>query len=117
MGCGWSNADSDADIVTLTDGAVINLAELATANLNVRATTNVAVASVAFALTGATTHNQTESVAPYALFGDCAGDFNAGAFAVGQHTLVVTPYSERWSRGHGDNRSLRSRSGKPVGLR
>jgi hypothetical protein len=85
------NADSDADIVALTDGAVINLATLT--NLNVRATTSSPVGSVKFELSGASTLNQTESVAPYALFGDASGDFNAGTLAVGQHTLVVTPYS------------------------
>ncbi|TWU57091.1 Dockerin type I repeat protein [Rubripirellula tenax] len=87
------DSDSDADIVELTNGAVISLTELARTTLNARATTNLAVGSVRFALSGATTKNQTESVAPYALFGDTAGDFAAGTLALGQHTLVVTPYS------------------------
>ena len=47
-----------------------------------------------FELTGATTRSQTETVAPYALFGDDGGDYRPGTFAVGQHTLVVTPYAE-----------------------
>lgn len=87
------NADNDADLTLLTNGAVFNLASIGTSNLNVRATTSQQVGSVGFELTGATIHSQTETLAPYALFGDAAGDFRPGAFEVGQHTLVVTPYS------------------------
>ncbi|WP_068259802.1 DUF5060 domain-containing protein [Rubripirellula obstinata] len=88
------NADNDSDIVTMTDGMVINFATLDSASLNIRATTDGPAGSVGFELTGATTHSQSETVAPYALFGDESGDYNAGSLSVGQHTLVVTPYSE-----------------------
>jgi hypothetical protein len=87
------NANSDNDIGLLTDGSVINLANLATSNLNVRAETSGTVGSVGFSLTGPSARNQTENVAPYALFGDASGNYNVGSFAVGQHTLVATPYS------------------------
>lgn len=87
------NADSDADISPLTDGAVIDLQSLSTSNLNVRATTDSSVDNVSFTLTGPTTHNQTERIAPYALFGDASGDFAGESLAVGQYTLVVTPNS------------------------
>ncbi len=87
------NADSDSDITALTDGAVIDLQTLSTSSLNVRATTDGPVDDVRFSLSGPTSHNQTERVAPYALFGDNSGNYAAGSFAVGQYTLVVTPNS------------------------
>ncbi|WP_167856769.1 InlB B-repeat-containing protein [Hymenobacter aquaticus] len=88
------NADTDQDIQTLTAGAVLNLAALPTRNLNVRANTSPAtVGSVVFALTGAQTQNQTESVAPYALFSDAGGDYNPWTPAVGSYSLTARPYS------------------------
>lgn len=87
------NADSNADITALTDGATIDLQTLATSNLNVRANTDGPVTNVQFSLTGPTTHNQTEGVAPYALFGDSSGNYEAGSFFPGQYNLVVTPNS------------------------
>jgi hypothetical protein len=87
------NADNDADLIPLVNGTVFNMASIGTSNLNVRATTSKPVGSVGFELTGPTTRSQSETIAPYALFGDASGDFRPGAFEVGQHTLVVTPYS------------------------
>ena len=46
-----------------------------------------------FNLTGAQTVNQTESVSPYALFGDNSGDYNNWTPAVGNYTLKATPFS------------------------
>jgi hypothetical protein len=85
------NADTDADIQIISNGDTINLAALASQNINIRANVDVAPTSVAMALTGATTRNQTESVAPYALWQDTAGDYAPGALNVGAHTLSATP--------------------------
>ncbi|MBH8569783.1 InlB B-repeat-containing protein [Microvirga sp. STS02] len=89
------DADTDTDIQVISAGATLNLAALPTRNLNIRATTNPAtVGSVVFALSGTQTRSQTESVAPYALFGDdVAGKFNSWTPAVGNYTLTATPYT------------------------
>ncbi|GAB3867890.1 hypothetical protein GCM10028824_11330 [Hymenobacter segetis] len=89
------NADSNTDIQGIAAGATLNLATLPTRNLNIRATTSPAtVGSVVFALSGTQTRNQTESVAPYALFGDNgAGKYNSWTPAVGNYSLTATPYT------------------------
>ena len=89
------NADSNADIQTLTAGTTLNLATLPTRNLNIRANTNPAtVGSVIFTLSGAQSQNQTESVAPYALFSDNGGAYNAWTPPVGSYSLAATPFTE-----------------------
>lgn len=91
------NADTNADIRQLQDGDTINLAGLATLTLNIRANTAPAVVgSVVFNLIGAETRNQTESIVPYALFGDNnRGDYFAWTPTNGAYTLKVTPYSSK----------------------
>jgi hypothetical protein len=88
------NADTDTDIQPLTNGATLNLATLPTRNLNVRANTSPAtVGSVVFALTGAQTHNQTETNAPYSLWGDTSGNYAPWTPVAGSYTLKATPFS------------------------
>ena len=88
------NADTYADIQPLAAGATLNLATLPTRNLNIRADTNPAtVGSVVFALSGAATQNQTESVVPYALFSDSGGAYNSWTPPVGSYSLLATPYT------------------------
>ncbi|WP_342298153.1 InlB B-repeat-containing protein [Hymenobacter segetis] len=89
------NASTGTDIQALTAGSTLNLTTLPSRSLNVRATTSPAtVGSVVFALSGTQTWNQTESVAPYALFGDNgAGTYNPWTPAVGSYTLTARPYT------------------------
>ncbi|WP_242916762.1 T9SS type A sorting domain-containing protein [Pontibacter liquoris] len=87
------NADTDKDIQILTNGDVLNLATLPTKNLNIRYNNITAVGSVVFSLSGAKSQNTIESGAPYALFGDNSGDYNAWVPAVGSYMLKATPYS------------------------
>jgi len=87
------NADTDKDIQTIANGAVLNLAALPTRNLNIRANVAGAIGSVVFALSGAATQNQTESTAPYALFSDYQGNYNAWNPNVGSYSLTARPYS------------------------
>ncbi|MEM6911200.1 MAG: DUF5060 domain-containing protein [Verrucomicrobiota bacterium] len=90
------NADTDSVLFALSEGSTIDLSTLPTTNLNIRAVVDSEEAdteSVAFSLTGATTRQQTESAAPYALAGDAAGDYSAFAFNPGGHTLTATPYT------------------------
>jgi hypothetical protein len=87
------NSTNDLDIQTLKDGDSINLATLSSTNLNIRATSASSIGSMVFNLSGAQTVNQTESVSPYALFGDNSGDYNDWTPAVGNYTLQATPFS------------------------
>lgn len=90
------NADTDQPIVgfdPVPEGAVIDLSTLPTVNLTLRANTQPAVVgSVRFGLDGNPNH-RVESAAPYALFGDTNGHYNAWNLGSGVHTVTGTPYS------------------------
>ncbi len=78
----------------IPDAATINLFDIGTTQLNIRANTSPAtVGSVIFALSGSDTQNQTENVAPYALFGDSSGNFTSWTPPLGAYTLTATAYS------------------------
>ncbi|RDC62027.1 PKD domain-containing protein [Adhaeribacter pallidiroseus] len=84
------NATTKATIRTIENGSTLNLATLPTQNVNIRANTSPSlVGSVVFALSGTQSRNQTETKAPYDLFGD---NINWTP-AVGSYSLVATPYS------------------------
>ncbi len=94
------NADTEQPIRSLVAGDVLNLATLPTKNLNVRATTSPAtVGSVVFALTGAQTHNTTESTTPYSLFGTVNGNYNAWTPPLGNYSLTARPYTGSKGKG------------------
>lgn len=87
------NADTDADLGPLANGATVNLATLPTRNLNVRAnTTPSPTGSVLFGLDG-TPALRIESTAPFALMGDSGGDYAPWTPGLGSHALSATPYS------------------------
>jgi len=86
------DADSNAGIRELTDGATVNLAIDGTA-LNIRGDVTGSVGSVKFTLSGAQSDTQTESVAPYALNGDSGGNYTSWTPAVGSYTLLAEVYS------------------------
>ena len=87
------NADTDADISPLENGATINLATLPTRNLNVRANTSPAtVGSVRVGYDGNATY-RTGNAAPYALAGDTSGNYDPWRPTVGSHSLSATPYA------------------------
>lgn len=87
------NAETDMDIMTIEDGANIFLSSLPTNQLNVRANVAGAVGSVNLNLVGPINQNQTENVAPFALFGDNNGDYSGQAFLPGNYALTTTPFS------------------------
>ncbi|RAJ96008.1 putative secreted protein (Por secretion system target) [Larkinella arboricola] len=94
------NADTEQPIKLLTPGETLNLATLPTRNLNIRVNTNpAAVGSVVMALSGKQNRTQTETGAPYALFGDNAGNYKSWTPAVGNYTLKATPYTEAAGKG------------------
>lgn len=90
------DADSDHPIAgfeVMPDGIVVDLGTLPTRHLNIRAnTTPATVGSVRFAFAG-TSNFRTESGAPYALYGDNNGNYNAWTPATGSYTLKATPFT------------------------
>ena len=74
------------------------------AGINIKASSDVQAGSVVFLLDGVAV--RTESVAPYAMFGDSGGDFDEGTLAPGAHTLTAEFFSE----GGGNGVSLGSRT-------
>ena len=86
------NATTDKDIGTLSNGATIDLNAIGSP-ITIRANTNPAtVGSVRFAL-DSNANFITENYAPYALFGDKAGDYAGGTLSAGSHTLIATPFT------------------------
>jgi len=73
------NADSNQPIPAhdpIADGAQIDPGQLPTQNITIRANVDSQPGSVTFDLSGQQTEQQTENIAPYALFGDSSGDFD-----------------------------------------
>jgi len=98
------DADNNARIVELTDGAVIDLASLGrtTPSFNIEATaveTTGAVGSVQFAFDGNAGY-RTENAAPFAACGDSKGIFKVCSdINVGAHTISATAFSEKSATG------------------
>ena len=86
--------ETNEDVFELEDGLAINISALPTTSLNIRANTTSGVGSVALELNGALTRTRTENFAPYALYGDFSGNYNAQIFPIGDFSLTATPYSE-----------------------
>jgi hypothetical protein len=94
------DAETNEDLLTLSDGDVIDLAQLPTRSLTIRAETQPAeIGSVIFDLNNGQVF-KVESRAPYALAGDNPLRFQPGgdylivlALNVGQHRLVALPFS------------------------
>ena len=88
------NAGSDTDFFELTDGMQVDNNIIQGINLNIRANTNPnPVGSVALSLSGPVNSNRTESTAPYALFGDVAGNYAGQQLPLGSYTMSATAYS------------------------
>ena len=83
---------TNAEVARLHDGAVINLADLPGGRFSVRAITSPnPTGSVTFAVDGRPA--RTETLAPYALFGDDNGDYAGGTLPLGTHTLSATAHT------------------------
>ncbi len=88
------DADTDKDLLELTDRATVNPASYNLKNFNVRADVPSVVRSVSMVLSGKLSHTTTESKLPFALYGDDNGNYRpGGALLAGSYTLTITPYS------------------------
>lgn len=96
------DADTDTAIAAfdpIPDGVEIPIADLPTDNLSIRANavdgTNQMVSQVKMKLEGSLSVNRTESVAPYAMFGDIGGNYNGRtdlAVDGNSYTVSATAY-------------------------
>ena len=84
------SAATQANVRTLTNGAVVDLAADGSL-LNIVAEVNGKVGSVAFAFAGQST--KVENIAPYVMFGDDSGVYRKWTPTPGTYTLRATPYS------------------------
>ncbi|RDC62761.1 T9SS type A sorting domain-containing protein [Adhaeribacter pallidiroseus] len=85
------NADTDTDIQTLSNNAVLNLGTLPTRNLNIRANTSTNNLTVTFKLSGAETLERSEANAPYIVFGAAGSDYESWVPTAGNYTLEAIP--------------------------
>jgi hypothetical protein len=96
------NAETDTDITTVTDNALLIQNVLGTKKISVRANPkDPQVGSVKFVLKGPKDHIYIDNKKPFALFGDDEqGNYYYGSYLpLGEYTLWVTPYSEPKGRG------------------
>ena len=97
------DASDQTVLATLTDGIAVELDDPAGGDYAIRVDveSGSAVGSVYLALTGAKSHSQTESVAPYSLYGDGGANALTGeSLPVGGYQLEATAYSQ--GQGNGD---------------
>ncbi len=93
------DADADASLGPLMDEDQYYLGNLPTNSLSVEALANDLTESVVLSISGPINRSRTESVAPYALFGDSSGDFVGQNFEAGMYTIIATPYSANGGNG------------------
>jgi len=84
------NADTDADIINLSDGYVLDLSVYP--RVNVRANVSGQVESVRFGFDGNANY-RTENGPPYAPGPNNGGLYDPWVLSLGTHTLSATPYS------------------------
>ena len=90
------NAETEKDILTITDGATYSLKQMGVSKLNIRANASSTTGSVRFELTGAQSKSSKDVKVPFALMGDDGlGNYYFGNWnppPTGSYTLKTTPY-------------------------
>jgi hypothetical protein len=92
------NAETEKEVLTITNGQTISLSALGLSKVNIRAVTAASEpGSIKFQLSGQQSKTYTDDKAPFALHGDNgSGNFYYGNWdppALGTYTLKATPYS------------------------
>jgi hypothetical protein len=92
------NAETEKDVLTITNGQTISLSALGLSKVNIRSVIGSSEpGSVKFQLSGPQSKTYTDNKAPFALHGDNgSGNFYYGNWdppAVGTYTLKATPYT------------------------
>ena len=97
------DASNDADLGAVTGGGTVSVSAAGSYGIRAETQAGAEVGSVVLSLRGPGTddlHEQTESIAPYSLYGDAQGAEHGRALAAGSYTLTATAYAE--SGGAGD---------------
>ena len=92
------NASTDADIGAL--GASVTATRNGVYGIRAEVAPNADIGSIVMQLSGEVAHSQTESVAPYSLYGDRNNREHGRALDEGTYTISATAYAE--PRGQGD---------------
>ena len=81
---------------TLADGGTLALDDPDSGSFGIRADleSGATIGSMRLHLTGTKTHDRTENITPYSLYGDSGGNLNGESLPVGEYTLKATAYSE-----------------------
>lgn len=92
------NSETEKEVMTITNGAIISLSSLGLSKANIRAIpTSDVSGSIKFELSGTQSKSYTDNKSPYALHGDSgSGNYYYGNWAppaAGTYTLKATPYS------------------------
>ncbi len=93
------DAENDTDLMELTDGMELDLAAFTTRQFNIRAATDWNKAESVQFLLSSETDSRIDNEAPYALFGDEAGDFNAWTPQAGSYTVTATAFNQDGAAG------------------
>ena len=95
------NASTNTDVGTIADGATFTLSDPANGSYGVRVETsgNAEFGSVKLALSGAKAVTQTESVAPWSLYGDDGTNVAGAGLPAGSYTLTATAHAEAGGQG------------------
>ena len=95
------DASTNTDVGTIADGATFTLPAPANGSYGVRVETsgNAEFGSVKLALSGARTATQTESVAPWSLYGDDGTNVAGAGLPAGSYTLTATAHAEAGGQG------------------
>ena len=80
----------------LADGGTLALDDPDGGSYGIRADleSGATIGSMSLELTGEKTHDQTENITPYSLYGDSGGNLSGESLPVGEYTLTATAYSE-----------------------
>ena len=95
------DASTDADLGAVSDGGTVTVSANGSYGIRAETQAGAEVGSVVLSLAGpgeTDTHTQTESIAPYSLYGDAPGGTNGRAehgraLAAGSYTLTATAYA------------------------
>ena len=97
------DASNDADLGAVTGGGTVSVSANGSYGIRAETQAGAEVGSVVLSLRGPGTddlHEQTESIAPYSLYGDEQGAEHGRALAAGSYTLTATAHAQ--SRGGGE---------------
>jgi Polysaccharide lyase len=91
------NAQTDADILSFTNSAILSQNVVGTGEITIRAETKIPeIGSMRFTLKGEMKHEFIDNEPPYTMFGDDGSGnyFNSRQLEPGSYTLRVTPFSK-----------------------